>query len=223
MQADGLFNHLGEAILGYQKGSPILVGIDGVDASGKTTLADKLADRLEESSRQIIRASIDGFHNPKATRYRKGRNSPIGYYQDSFNHQLIIDELLRPLSSGDLKYKEAAFDYRIDDEVDVPSKKADKDAILIMDGIFLFRPELLDYWDIRIFLHVGFDVTVPRAIERARDRESLSSVQEIIDQYSSRYVPGQKLYFQEAAPQEEADILIDNTDCENPIIVRTSF
>jgi len=223
MRTDNLFNHLSEAILGYQKDSPILVGIDGVDASGKTALADNLADRLEESNRQIIRASIDGFHNPKATRYRKGRNSPNGYYQDSFNHHLIIDKLLKPLSSGDLKYKEVVFDYRIDDEVNVPSKKADKDAILIMDGIFLFRPELLHFWDIRVFLDVGFDVTVQRAIKRAKDQESLDSEQEIMDQYNCRYVPGQKLYFQEATPQEKADILIDNTNYENPIIVRTIF
>ena len=223
MQTDNLFNHLSEAILGYQKDLPILVGIDGVDASGKTTLANKLADRLEESNRQIIRASIDGFHNPEAIRYRKGRDSPNGYYQDSFNHHLIIDKLLKPLSSGDLKYKEVVFDYRIDDEVNVPSKKADKDAILIMDGIFLFRPELLNYWDIKIFLDVSFDVTLQRAIKRAKDQETLDSEQDIVDIYNRRYIPGQRLYFQEATPQEKADILIDNTNYENPVIIRTIF
>lgn len=216
-------NHLSDAILGYQKDLPVLVGIDGVDAAGKTTLADKLAVRLKECNRQIIRASIDGFHNPKAIRYRKGRNSPNGYYQDSFNHHLIIDKLLKPLSSGDLKYKEVVFDYRIDDEVNVPSKKADKDAILIMDGIFLFRPELLNYWDIKIFLDVSFDMTLQRAIKRAKDQETPDSEQEIIDIYNRRYIPGQRLYFQEASPQEKVDILIDNTNYENPVIVRTIF
>jgi uridine kinase len=223
MQTSQLLNHLCEAILGYQKDLPTLVGIDGVDASGKTILADKLADRLEESSRHIIRASIDGFHNPRAIRYRKGRNSPNGYYQDSFNYQLIIDKLLKPLSSRDLKYKEAAFDYRIDDEVNVPSKKADKDAILIMDGIFLFRLELLNYWDIKIFLDVSFDVTLQRAIKRAKDQETLDSEQDIIDLYNRRYIPGQRLYFQEATPQEKADILIDNSDYDDPLIIRTIF
>jgi len=223
MLTDYLFNHLSEAILGYQKDLPILVGIDGVDAAGKTTIADKLADRLKESNRQIIRASIDGFHNPKAIRYRKGRDSPNGYYQDSFNHQLIINKLLKPLSSGDLKYREVVFDYRIDDEVNVPSKKADKDAILIMDCIFLFRPELLNYWDIKIFLNVSFDVTLQRAIKRAKDQGDLDSEQDIIDIYNRRYIPGQKLYFQAATPQEKADIFIDNTNYENPVIIRTIF
>ncbi|HEY33400.1 MAG TPA: hypothetical protein G4O10_09905 [Dehalococcoidia bacterium] len=223
MQTSQLLDHLCEAILGYQKDLPILVGIDGLDASGKTILADKLADRLEESSRQIIRASIDGFHNPRVIRYRKGRDSPNGYYQDSFNHQLIIDKLLRPLSSGDLKYRVATFDYRVDAEVNLPSKKADKDAILIMDGIFLFRPELLNYWDIKIFLDVSFDVTLHRAIKRAGDQETLDSEQDIIDLYNRRYIPGQRLYFKEATPQEKADILIDNNDYDDPLIIRTLY
>jgi uridine kinase len=220
MQTDYLLNHLSKAIMGYRKDSPILVGIDGVDAAGKTTFADNLADRLKASNRQIIRASIDGFHNPKAIRYRKGRYSPEGYYRDSFNQQLIIGELLKPLSSGDLKYKEAVFDYRIEDEVNVPWKQADKDAILIMDGIFLFRPELLNYWDIKIFLDVSFEVSLQRAIRRVKDRGDPDSEQEIIDQYNSRYIPGQKLYFQEANPQDRADILVDNTSYELPVIKR---
>ena len=224
MQAVDLFNHVTEIILAYQKDSPVLVAIDGVDASGKTTFADKLTVKLKESNRQLIRASIDGFHNPRAIRYQKGRNSPKGYYHDSFNHQLIIDKLLKPLCVGNLTFKERAFDYRIDKEINVPSKKAEKDAILIMDGVFLFRPELIRYWDIKIFLDVGFDVTIPRAVKRVKDRELLiGSEQGIIDIYNSRYVPGQKLYFQEAAPQEKADILIDNTDYDNPVILRTIF
>jgi uridine kinase len=223
MQADNVFTHISQAIIGFSKTSPVLVGIDGVDVAGKTSFADKLADRLKESNRQIIRASIDGFHNPRSLRYRKGRNSPEGYYQDSFNIRLVIDKLLKPLSSRNLEYREAAFDYRTDKKVNLPGKKADKEAILIMDGIFLFRPELVKYWDIKIFLDVGFDVTLQRAIKRAKDQGTPDSEQDIIDIYNRRYILGQKLYFQETAPQEKADILIDNSNYDSPVIMRTVF
>jgi len=223
MQADDVLKHVIQAIMGYRKTMPVLVGINGVDAAGKTTFADKLADRLKESNRQIIRASIDDFLNPKSIRYRKGRNSPEGYYQDSFNYHLIIDRLLKPLSSGYPEYHEAAFDYRTDKEVNIPGKKADKDAILVMDGIFLFRPEIVEYWDIKIYLDVGFDVTLKRAIKRAKDQGTPDSEQEIQDLYNRRYIPGQKLYFQEIAPQEKTDILIDNSNYDNPVIMRSAF
>lgn len=223
MMSNSVFENLSNAILGYQKDSPVLVGIDGVDASGKTTMADILAYELRESGRQIIRASIDGFHNPKATRYRKGRNSPIGYYQDSFNYPLVIEALLKPLKCGDLRYREAAFDYRIDDKVDMPVKRAEKNAVLIMDGIFLFRPELTAYWDIKIFLDVCFDVVLQRALKRARDRGSVESERDIIDAYKRRYIPGQRLYFEEANPRDKADIVVDNNDYENPVMLRSTF
>lgn len=119
----------------------------------------------------------------------------------------------------DLQYQTAIFNYRTDSFVDTPKKKANPDDILILDGIFLFRPELKDYWDVKIFVDVPFTITVPRAIKRDSGDETKL-------QYEKRYVPGQKLYLQEAQPIEQADIIIDNSDFENPsmkILKDTNF
>jgi hypothetical protein len=37
--------------------------------------------------------------------------------------------------------------------------------------------------------------------------------------YHQRYIPGQRLYFKEANPQERADIVIEYNDLENPILI----
>jgi len=50
------------------------------------TLADVLAAPLARLGRPVIRASIDGFHNPGAIRYARGKFSPEGYYFDSFDY-----------------------------------------------------------------------------------------------------------------------------------------
>lgn len=42
------------------------VGIDGVDGAGKTCLADELAGVLQAQGAPVIRASVDGFHRPRA-------------------------------------------------------------------------------------------------------------------------------------------------------------
>ena len=65
-------------------GHPIRVAIDGVDASGKTALADELVPLIEERGRPVIRASVDGFHQPRSLRYQRGVNSPEGYYFEFF-------------------------------------------------------------------------------------------------------------------------------------------
>lgn len=219
MKQQKLVKHLADAIQSIKSHLPIRIGIDGVDASGKTTLANSLADYLKSQKVDVIRASMDGFHNPKLIRYRKGRNSPEGYYKDSFNNQAIIDNLLDPLGEdGNLIYKKAIFDFKTDNEVALPAQTASKNSVLIMDGVFLFRPELVNFWDIKIFLEADFKTTIERATKR--DGYYLGSEKEILAKYNQRYVPGQKLYFQEAKPQERADIIIENSDFENPEIIK---
>jgi pantothenate kinase-related protein Tda10 len=46
---------------------PVRVAVDGPDASGKTILADTLSSMMVRRDRDVIRASIDGFHLPPGT------------------------------------------------------------------------------------------------------------------------------------------------------------
>ncbi len=219
MRQKELLEYLSNHILGIKIGHPVSVGIDGVDASGKTTLADALADYLKMKRRDVIRASIDSFHNPKSIRYQKGRYSPVGYYQDSFDNQAVIDNLLAPLAeNGNLRYRTAIFDYRIDREVCSPMETAHPDSVLVMEGVFLFRPELVGYWDLKIHVETDPMLTLSRAVKR--DSHYPGSEREILDLYHRRYVPGQQRYLLEAKPQEIANIVINNNDFENPTLLR---
>src|SRR6185295_6981968 len=80
-----------------KRSHPIRVAIDGVDAAGKTTLAEELVPLIESHGRPVIRASIDAFHNPALIRYQRGTDSPEGYYHDSFNYRALVELLLVPL------------------------------------------------------------------------------------------------------------------------------
>src|SRR5262249_55073781 len=114
----------------------VRVGIDGVDAAGKTMLADELSDRLHALGRPAIRSGIDGFHHPRQLRYARGPESPEGYYQDSFDLDALIETLLRPLGPGGSGwYRTAIFDYRRDAPVNSPKNEAHPKAILLFDGI----------------------------------------------------------------------------------------
>ncbi len=95
-----LFAPLVDHILSREGAHPLRVAIDGIDAAGKTTLADTLVQPLEARGKPVIRASIDGFHRPRAERYRQGTDSPVGYYDDSFDYTALRDALLRPLGPG---------------------------------------------------------------------------------------------------------------------------
>lgn len=204
---------LAAAIAAVQRNHPTRVAIDGVDAAGKTTLADELVAPLAATGRQVIRASVDGFHHPRAARYSRGVDSAEGYFLDSFNYTALKSVLLDPLGpDGDRRFRAAAFDYRIDQPLDLPIQTAATDAILLFDGVFLQRPELVQSWDFRIWVEAPFDLTVPRAVRRSPDEDE--SV--LRTKYRGRYVPGQKLYMNQCRPRESANVLVNNADFDDP-------
>jgi len=54
-----------------------------LSGAGKTTFANELADAIRPLRRSVMRASVDGLHNPGAVRYESGRHSPEGYFENS--------------------------------------------------------------------------------------------------------------------------------------------
>src|SRR5919198_4461184 len=87
---------LADRVEAVRRPHPVRVAIDGVDAAGKTTLADELAADLRRRGREVVRASMDDVHRPRAERYRRGELSPDGYYHDSFDYDALRETMLGP-------------------------------------------------------------------------------------------------------------------------------
>lgn len=192
------------------------VAIDGVDGAGKTTLADELARELQAGGRAVIRASADHFHHPRAVRYRQGRTSPQGFYEDSYDLDALRRELLVPLSpGGNLQYRPAVFDVERDEPLALPAQTAVPGSLLIVDGLFLHRPELRAFWDDSVFLRVPFEVSVPRGAARGPGYGSPDPAAPI----NRRYVEGHRLYFAAATPEAHAGVVLDYTDLQRPAVL----
>jgi uridine kinase len=181
-------------------------------------LADELAEFLRSEGRQVIRASIDGFHNPREIRMRQGHLSPRGYYEDSFDLQAIKQALLLPLGpNGDLRFQVARFDFRRNTRAESPWMIAESEAILVFEGVFLHRPELATHFDFTIFVDASFDVTLQRAL--TRDRELFGSEENTRYRYMERYIPGQVMYLEECDPSSKADLVFENNVVGQPKII----
>lgn len=218
MNRSALLDRLAQAIDQAPRLRPLRVGFDGIDAAGKTSLADELAAELCSRGRQVIRATIDGFHNPRAVRYARGPLSPEGYYFDSFNYPLLRQTLLDPLGPGGCRaYRAAAYDHRADCALDLPEQIAPQDAVLLFDGIFLFRPELAGCFDLKIFVDISFEESLRRAL--LRDLLVFGSREAVEERYRLRYIPGQQLYFSLCNPRQAADWVVGNDDAMNPTLL----
>jgi uridine kinase len=122
--------------------------------------------------------------------------------------------LLDPLSPGGSGwYRTAVFDHRSDLPVSQGEAYAPTNAILVFDGIFLHRHELRTYWDISVFLQVGFDVSIPRGAQRGKGSPDPQAME------NRRYVDGQQLYLRECDPTRYATFTINNEVLAAPYIV----
>jgi uridine kinase len=196
------------------QGDRVLIAFDGPDAAGKTTLAHAVAEHL---SRPAIRASVDGWHNPREVRLRRGDESPEGYYLDSFDLDALARDLLTPFKDGARDVRPVGFDCRTDTAVQVKQPVPGR-AALLFDGVFLLRPELLAWWNLRIYLHVPEEVTLSRAV--VRDIDQFGHALAVQRRYQRRYMPGQTLYRDTASPLQVADVVLDNSDWNDPVVVR---
>lgn len=196
---------------------PSLVGIDGIDAAGKTTFADNLASELERQGREAVRVSIDDFQQPRAKRYARGRFSPDGYYQDSFDTDAFRRLVLDCPSRGDGRFAivKRVFDLAGDNAVMEVPVSVGRDGIVLCDGVFLQRPEFAGKWDFVIFLHVDVEPALQRALRRD-DSDETDALRRL---YEKRYMPAQRTYLRAVSPDKAADLVIDNNEVECPCIV----
>jgi uridine kinase len=210
---------LAEVILAVERPHPVRVAIDGCSAAGKTTLADELAQVLaSRTEREVIRAGIDYFKRAAELRTAYPHDSPEGYYLDTWNNEAIRDRLLIPLGpGGDRRYCTGVMDPSARTALETPVRVALDDAVLLADGAFLQRPELDDYWDLRVYVDVSFDEVLRRGIER--DQQWMTSAAAAEHRYLTKYIPGERLYVDEIRPRERAQIVVNNEDPANPTLL----
>lgn len=193
-----------------------IIGINGVDTSGKTEFTARLSLFLTQRNigNQIIH--IDDFHNPSALR-RQGANEVDAYYENAFDYQRLIGKILDPWKKEkQLDAELACFNLETDDYDRMRTFHFAREDVILLEGTLLFRPPLLPYINKKIFLDIGFD----EVLRRARIRDVPKYGPEFLQKYKDKYIPIQKRYLCKYQPKEAADLVIDNTDYRHPKILK---
>ena len=219
----GVIDAVAEAVAAAKQPSlPLLVAIDGIDGSGKSTFADELAASLVADGHQVVRASVDSFHNPRQVRYRRGATSPVGFFLDSHDLDALRRVLLEPMRSGQGAYATAVFDEPTDQAVAIEPVGITGEEVLLFDGIFAMRDELARYWDFTIFLDGQQRVDQRRLALILEDlpNNPIDVVSHVLtwQQRIDRYASGMRYYLDLVDPVEDVDVYIDNNDLAAPCI-----
>jgi uridine kinase len=216
---ESLLHHLSDTLRSRKPGQPLLVGIDGRSAAGKTTLADELATALHQH-RPTLRSSIDDFH-PPGHKYRsmRGGYTPESYFNEGYDYATFRQYVLDPFQpDGTRMWKPASWNSYHDCSTDALWAAASEDAVVLVDGIFLLHPQLNDAWDYLIWLDIDWDTMVERAAER--DTTWVGSREAVIARYRSFWIPTHQRYEEHSAPTQYVHCIIDNRDPAKPRILK---
>jgi uridine kinase len=220
VRKEDLLEQLAGAITTLEPPHPVRVAIAGLCASGKTSLADELAPVIERRGRACVRSSLDDFHPlGHAPRSAAGGYTGETYYTESYEYRAFRDHVLAPLGPGGdrrcrLALNDSYHDCAYPEEwTDVPS-----DAVVIVDGGFLFHPTLIDHWDYKVWLQVDRETSVARA--RRRDTAWAGSAELVEERYRLRNLPAHDRHIAASRAPDIADAVIDNDDIDSPTFVR---
>lgn len=192
----------------HYRAGRLVLAVDGIDAVGNAAFADAFAEVLAEDGSTVYRASMEGFQRPRAERYARGQDSPEGCYRDSYDYATFQRVLVDPFrTGGSTGFQLSAFDAARDVPVEAQWTTAPRDAVLLVDGVFLLRPELRRLWNWSLWL----EVTPAAAFARAGGDPDPDAPG------NARLRGGHALYVREAQPQRAASATVENSDAAHPV------
>lgn len=215
------FQLIHRAIQVNRKTKPLRVAINGIEGTGKTTFAEHLVDYFNSVGESALHVSIDGFHFNKERRYRQGRDSAIGYYEDSYDEKGFVEKVLLASQEEIPTITSATHDLETDEYLDLDPIQIPNNTILVTDGSYLFKPTYRNHWDLKIYLSTDFETALERGAKR--DAQSLGGFDAAKEKFMQRYHASSKRYIQENTPKKIADIILNNTDFSNLIVEKSMY
>ncbi|MCM2604033.1 uridine kinase [Rossellomorea marisflavi] len=179
-----------------------IIGIDGLGVSGKTTLAQCIQRDLLDGSRQTVLIHLDDHIMPSSNRYGTGMPQWREYYELHWDVIGLKSTLFDFLTSPHLLFHVPFYDKHTDRII---QKQLDvqQDAVVLVEGVFLQRPEWIGYFDAVIFVDCPFPIRKRRVISRDG---YLGNESEILKAYQNRYWPAEDYYMATMRPMEHAII-----------------
>lgn len=167
---------------------PTLIGIEGFGGSGKSTVANKLADLLGNTF--VI--NIDDF-------IIKENITENDWDKQAFDRDRLEKQVLKPASEGQpISYQRLLWDTNsFSDPVNVPTTD-----YLVIEGISSYHPSISKYYDYKIWVDTPIDVAKARGKARDAGNEN--------EKHWDLWANNDLAYQQSHHPEQVADFTVTN-------------
>ena len=174
---------------------PFAVGINGIDCSGKTTFAKAMSKYFSYYKIVNNHLDIDNFNNPaiEIETYKAFVSGSWGEEDLNKYYKLIINysDAIRSVLESKNKY-----------------------SIVILEGIFIYKPQLVDLFDLKIYL----DIKISLGRKRFAKRRRLERDKRPFDIYDKIWILSHNKYDSEVHPKQISDLVIDYNDESKPVL-----
>lgn len=191
----------------------LLVGISGIDASGKGFVATQAAESLgratgiADSGYNVAVIGVDGWLNLPHVRFHD-QNPAEHFYQHALRFDEMFERLIVPLRENrslDLEMdftEETAASYR-------KHRHYFRDIdVILLEGIFLFKRRYRPQYDLACWIECSFETALARGVRRCQEGLPPS---ETVRAFETIYFPAQRLHFDRDNPRASADLIISNS------------
>jgi uridine kinase len=184
----------------------LLVGISGIDGSGKGYLTDQIVTLLQRQGQKAVGINTDGWLNLPHKRF-DSEQPAAHFYEHAIRFDDMFTQLILPLK------EKRAHDVVADCAEETASEYHPHQYhfegidIIVLEGIYLFKHAYRDYFDLAFWVDCTFKTALERALRRGQ--EGLPP-EETIRAYQTIYFPAQRIHFARDYPRAAADFVINN-------------
>ncbi|WP_337017989.1 kinase [Oceanobacillus massiliensis] len=182
-----------------EHGQKVVIGVDGLSRSGKTTIVREIERHIQEKNILSCVFHIDDYIVESYRRYKTGHEEWYEYYKLQWDVEWLKDNLFKKLKESN-ELQLLTYDNSLDLQK-LHTVRIPDTCLIIVEGVFLQRKEWRNYFDYMIFLD---------CVRKERfNRESVET-QNKIEKFEKRYWKAEDYYMETVSPIEQADLVIQN-------------
>lgn len=166
----------------------VCIAIDGMAAAGKTTLAERLAQKF---GGEVVH--MDDFFLPFELRSAER----IGEAGGNVHYERFSSEVAAGLTGG------KPFEYGVFSCTEMAiagTKHIENSGLVIVEGAYCLRPEFRELYDFKVFMKVDPETQEERILARSNPQK--------LKDFKTRWIPLETAYFEGLNPEAAADLVI---------------
>lgn len=183
---------------------PILIGIAGGTASGKSSISKKLFDDFKETNSVRIIKEDDYYKDQSHLTYEE-RTKTNYDHPLAFDFDLMISQLKDLLNCKIIE--KPTYDYTVHNRSD-KTELIEPCDVIILEGLFtLYNPEIRELEDIKIFVDTDADIRIIRRLKRDITERN-RTMEGVMEQYLTTVKPMHDQFIEPT--KKYADVILPN-------------